>query len=283
MYHKPIWHLPENIKQLGAVSRPLSSHCFHGGKKYLELSDRNAVAGQHSQQLHQQVGYDLERLWRTVLAGRAGGHSELPVERWAVCWGDVRSDRSECRPADSGWTFSEWQWTRTRSQPAHIHQLYFYRANGGFYLESIRTVVQQLQHVANVLRVLNNKIELHIKLSSNQLEKSINFPGKKWKSKLTKCRTASTTSLFLTCFTSNSPIRTPNLRLSLMFIMTTSWGLLTSASVTSWGRLAAPPSGTEVGGLGSSMVVCINLSIPWSWYTSAKIIKVQTVQLVLII
>ena len=52
VYHKPIWHLAENIKQLGAVSRPLSSHCFHGGKKYLELSDRNAVAGQHSQKLH---------------------------------------------------------------------------------------------------------------------------------------------------------------------------------------------------------------------------------------
>ena len=52
MYHKPIWHLAENIKQLGAVSGPLSSNCFHGGKKYLELSDRNAVAGQHSQELH---------------------------------------------------------------------------------------------------------------------------------------------------------------------------------------------------------------------------------------
>ena len=39
MDHKPIWHLAENIKQFGAVSGPLPSHGFHGGKKYLELSD----------------------------------------------------------------------------------------------------------------------------------------------------------------------------------------------------------------------------------------------------
>ena len=45
MYHKPIWHLTENVKQLGAVSGPLSSNCFHGGKKYLELPDGDAEVG----------------------------------------------------------------------------------------------------------------------------------------------------------------------------------------------------------------------------------------------
>ena len=34
-------------------------------------------------------------------------------------------------------------------------------------LESVRTVVQQLQHVADVLRVLDDKVELHVELSSN--------------------------------------------------------------------------------------------------------------------
>ena len=86
MDHEPIWHLPENIKQLGAVSRPLSSNCFHGGKKYLELSDRYTVAGQDSQELHQQVGYNLEREMKDVRTeGEAGSaHTGLPEERWAA-------------------------------------------------------------------------------------------------------------------------------------------------------------------------------------------------------
>ena len=62
----PVWHLPENIEKLSAVSRPLASNSLHGGEEQLELSDGDAVAGQHPQQLHQEVGHDLRSRGQTV-------------------------------------------------------------------------------------------------------------------------------------------------------------------------------------------------------------------------
>lgn len=50
----------------------------------------------------------------------------------------------------------------------------------------------------------------------------------KWKKKLTKCNTVFTTSRFVTWPTSISPIRTANLRLSVIDIRTTSSGRLIS-------------------------------------------------------
>ena len=88
------------------MSGPRTAHCFHGGKKYLELPDGDAVAGQHPQQLHQEVRHDLQEV-------SEGLQSPLelvsPAVQWAACAGDVLSDRSECRPEGSGWIFSGWQ------------------------------------------------------------------------------------------------------------------------------------------------------------------------------
>ena len=38
------------------------------------------------------------------------------------------------------------------------------------YLKSLWTVVQKFQHVANVFSVLDHKVELHVELSSNELQ-----------------------------------------------------------------------------------------------------------------
>ena len=60
LYVIPVGHLPEHVEQLGAVSRPLPRHGLHRGEQQLELAHRDAVAGQHPQQLHQQVRHDLQ-------------------------------------------------------------------------------------------------------------------------------------------------------------------------------------------------------------------------------
>ena len=38
------------------------------------------------------------------------------------------------------------------------------------YLEGVRAVVQELQHVPDVLRVLDHEVQLHVKLAPDQLK-----------------------------------------------------------------------------------------------------------------
>ena len=56
----PVWHLSQNIKKFSAVTRPLPPNSLHGGEEELELANSDAVAGQHPQQLHQQVSNYLQ-------------------------------------------------------------------------------------------------------------------------------------------------------------------------------------------------------------------------------
>ena len=63
------------------MSRPLTAHGLHGGEQEFELPHGDAVAGQHPEQLNQQVSHNLERIVRTnnVI------FEKLPAGRLAVC------------------------------------------------------------------------------------------------------------------------------------------------------------------------------------------------------
>lgn len=42
------------------------------------------------------------------------------------------------------------------------------------YLQIWRAVIQKLQHVLDVLRILNNEIQFHVEFASNQLKRDNN-------------------------------------------------------------------------------------------------------------
>uniref|UniRef100_A0A182PZT6 Uncharacterized protein n=1 Tax=Anopheles farauti TaxID=69004 RepID=A0A182PZT6_9DIPT len=85
------------------------------------------------------------------------------------------------------------------------------------------TVIEQLEHVFHVLRVLHDEVQLHVEFATDELH-SLAAPGGEL------CSTVLTTSRFDTWPTSISPIRTANLRLSVIDIFTTSSGRLMSQS-----------------------------------------------------
>merc|ERR1719483_1571456 len=118
------------------VAWPLALDCLHGSKQELELPDGDAVASQHAQQLHQQVGNNLRSLGQTMekmlYKGDLSAGLQVP--------GGLPKDGDEHGPDLS--------------------------------LKSLRTVVEQFQHVANVFRVLDYKVELHVKFASNKQVKN---------------------------------------------------------------------------------------------------------------
>ena len=53
--HTPALHLSEHMQQLDGVTGPFAVAGLQQGEQHLELFDCDAVAGQHTQHVHQQV------------------------------------------------------------------------------------------------------------------------------------------------------------------------------------------------------------------------------------